>query len=263
MLRITGTWVRYHFKCPASDERGDFSLRWQSSSLTASFKTLWTARLERKFGRLPRRQPGFEMPTNGSLVDSFLWKEIPMDSDEILLDCEERMEKAAELYHNQLGGLRTGRASAGLVDSVRVEMYGSMMPLKQCATISVPEPQQILIRPFDATQIGAISKAIQSSDVGLAPNSDGRVIRLNVPPLSTERRKQLVSRVKELAEEARISIRNIRRDANKHADVLGKDKTLGEDELKDLKDQVQEHTKKFETRVNELAKVKETEVMEE
>lgn len=186
-----------------------------------------------------------------------------MDSDEILLDCEERMEKAAELYHNQLGGLRTGRASAGLVDSVRVEMYGSMMPLKQCATISVPEPQQILIRPFDATQIGAISKAIQSSDVGLAPNSDGRVIRLNVPPLSTERRKQLVSRVKELAEEARISIRNIRRDANKHADVLGKDKTLGEDELKDLKDQVQEHTKKFETRVNELAKVKETEVMEE
>lgn len=184
-----------------------------------------------------------------------------MEPDEILLDCEERMEKAVELYHKQLGGLRTGRATPGLVESVRVEMYGSLMPLKQCATISVPEPQQILIRPFDAGQISAISKAIQSSDVGLAPNSDGRVIRLNIPPLSTERRKQLVSRVKELAEEARVSIRNIRRDANKHLDALVK--TLGEDEGERLKNQVQEFTKTYEGRVNDQAKTKEEEVMEE
>lgn len=186
-----------------------------------------------------------------------------MDPDEILLDCEERMEKAAEMYHGQLGGLRTGRATPGLVDSVRVEMYGSMMPLKQCATVSVPEPQQILIRPYDATQLSAIVKAIQSSDVGLAPNSDGRMIRLNVPPLSTERRKQLVSRVKELAEEARVSIRNVRRDANKHADSLLKDKVLSEDEGVKLKDTVQELTKKLEGRVNSLAEAKEASVMEE
>jgi ribosome recycling factor len=184
-----------------------------------------------------------------------------MDPDEILLDCEERMEKAADLYQSQLGGLRTGRATPGLVESVRVEMYGSMMPLKQCATISVPEPQQLLIRPFDASQIGQISKAIQSSDVGLAPNSDGRVIRLNVPPLSTERRKQLVSRVKELAEEARVAIRNVRRDANRHADQLSK--TASEDEVERLKEQIQDFTKKYEGRVNSLAASKEQEVMEQ
>ncbi|QDT37253.1 ribosome recycling factor [Stratiformator vulcanicus] len=186
-----------------------------------------------------------------------------MDADEILLDAEERMSKAADLYHDQLQGMRTGRATPALVESVRVEMYGSMMPLKQCATISVPEPQQIVVRPYDATQIGAISKAIQASDVGLAPNSDGRLIRLNVPPLSTERRKQIVSRVKELAEEARVSIRNIRRDANKHADTAEKEKTFGEDDRDSVKDQVQEFTKKYEGKVNDLASHKETEVMNE
>ena len=186
-----------------------------------------------------------------------------MDPDEILLDCEERMEKAADLYQSQLGGLRTGRATPGLVESVRVEMYGSMMPLKQCATVSVPEPQQLLIRPFDAGQINNIVKAIQSSDVGLAPNSDGRVIRLNVPPLSTERRKQLVARVKELAEEARVAIRNVRRDANRHADQLLKEKKASEDDSERLKEQIQDFTKKFEGRVNSLASDKETEVMEQ
>ena len=186
-----------------------------------------------------------------------------MDADEILLDCEERMEKAVDLCRNQLQGVRTGRATPGLVDSVRVEMYGSMMPLKQCATVSVPEPQQLLIRPFDASQLNALVKAIQSSDVGLAPNSDGRAIRLNVPPLSTERRKQLVARVKELAEEARVSIRNVRRDANRHADTALKDKTMSEDQAATLKDDIQELTKKYEGNVNDQAKAKESEVMEE
>jgi ribosome recycling factor len=165
-----------------------------------------------------------------------------MDPDEILLDCEERMEKAAGLYKDQLGGLRTGRATPGLVESVRVEMYGSMMPLKQCATVSVPEPQQLLIRPFDASQISAIVKAIQSSDVGLAPNSDGRVIRLNVPPLSTERRKQLVSRVKELAEEARVAIRNVRRDGMEMLKVDENKKEISEDERKRAEADVQKLT---------------------
>lgn len=185
-----------------------------------------------------------------------------MDQDEILLDTEERMEKAVGVLQNQLTGLRTGRANAGLVDSIRVDYFGSPTPLKQLATISVPEPQQILIRPFDASVLGEISKAIQSSDVGLAPNSDGRVIRLNVPPLSTERRKQLVSRLKELAEDARVAIRNIRRDGNKHADVALKDKTMSEDIHENTKEQVQELTKTYEGKVNSLAEAKEKDIMD-
>jgi ribosome recycling factor len=186
-----------------------------------------------------------------------------MTPDDILLDAEERMEKAASVVHDQYQGLRTGRANAGLVDSIRVDYYGSPTPLKQIAAISVPEPQQILIRPFDAGTLSEISKAIQSSDVGLAPNSDGRVIRLNVPPLSTERRKQLVTRVKDLAEDARVSIRNIRRDANKHADQLLKDKLLSEDLHEGLKNDIQELTKQYEGRVNSLADAKEKDVMEQ
>jgi ribosome recycling factor len=184
-----------------------------------------------------------------------------MDQDEILLDAEERMEKAVSILQGQLQGLRTGRATAGLVDSIRVDYYGSPTPLKQIANISIPEPQQILIRPFDASSLTNIAKAIQSSDTGLSPNSDGRVIRLNVPALSTERRRQLSSRVKELAEEARVSIRNVRRDANKHADQGQKDKTLTEDECDQTKEQVQDLTKKFEGKVNDMAAAKEKEVM--
>jgi len=186
-----------------------------------------------------------------------------MDQDDILLDAEDRMEKAAQLLHTQLQGLRTGRATAGLVDSIRVEYYGSPTPLKQLANISVPEPQQILIRPFDASVLNNIAKAIQASDVGLSPNSDGRMIRLNIPPLSMERRRQLASRVKELAEEARVAIRNVRRDANKHADQAEKDKVLTEDDCEQTKEKVQDLTKKFEGKVNDMATAKEKEVMEE
>lgn len=195
-----------------------------------------------------------------------LWgtaKDDNMDQDEILLDAEERMDKALEVLQKQLQGIRTGRATPGLVDSVRVDYYGSPTPLKQLASISCPEPQQIVIRPFDATALSAIAKAIQASDVGLAPNSDGRLIRLNVPPLSTERRKQLVSRVKEFAEESRISIRNIRRDANKHADQSEKDKVFSEDDCKSCKEQTQELTKKYEAKVNTLSGSKENEIMNE
>ena len=186
-----------------------------------------------------------------------------MDRDEILLDAEERMDKACEVYHDQLLGLRTGRATAGLVDSIRADYYGSPTPLKQMANISVPEPQQIVIRPFDVSVIGNIAKAIQASDLGLSPNSDGRLIRLNIPPLSTDRRKQLASRVKELAEEARVSIRNIRRDANKHADQSQKAKTLSEDECSDCKDEIQKLTKASEGKVNGMASAKEKDVMDE
>lgn len=186
-----------------------------------------------------------------------------MDRDEILLDTEDRMEKAVKICHDALQGLRTGRATAGLVDSIRVDYYGSPTPLKQVANISVPEPQQIVIKPFDANLTNDIVKAIQASDVGLAPNADGRLIRLNVPPLSRERRQQLVSRVKELAEEARVAVRNIRRDGNKHADQAEKDKILTEDDRDSLKDEIQNLTKKYEGKVNDMASAKEKDVMDE
>ena len=186
-----------------------------------------------------------------------------MDQDEILLDAEERMEKAVSVFKEQLTGLRTGRATPGLVDTIRVDYYGSPTPLKQVANISVPEPQQIVIRPFDASILQEIAKAIQSSDAGLAPNNDGKLIRLNIPPLSTERRKELVSRVGKFAEDARVSIRNIRRDANKHADSAQKDGSMSEDERDTTKDAVQDLTKKYEGQVNSAAEAKEKDILDE
>ncbi|MGZ0171586.1 MAG: ribosome recycling factor [Planctomycetales bacterium] len=186
-----------------------------------------------------------------------------MDADDILLDAEERMEKAVTVFSEQLTGLRTGRATPGLVDSIRIDYYGSQTPLKQVANITVPEPQQILIRPFDAGTMNEIVKAIQSSDVGLAPMSDGRVIRLNIPPLSRERRQQLVSRTKEFAEDSRVSVRNIRRDANKHADNAEKDKSMSEDQRDTTKDGVQTLTKKYEGMINASAAGKEKQIMDE
>ncbi len=185
-----------------------------------------------------------------------------MSIEEITFEAEERMEKSLALLGDQLRGIRTGRANVGLVESIRVEYYGSPTPLKQMANLSTPEPQQILIRPFDPSVVGDIVKAIQTSDLGLSPNSDGKVVRLNVPPLSVEQRKKLVNRVKELAEEARVAIRNIRRDANKQADLEQSEKTLTEDDLANCKEEVQSLTKQYETKVNEVADKKSSEILE-
>ncbi len=141
-----------------------------------------------------------------------------MSTEEILLDTEDRMEKAVAKLKHDLTGIRTGRASPGLVDSLRVDVYGSPTPIKQIASVSAPEPTQLVIRPFDPSTIKDIEKGIIASDLGLAPQSDGKVIRLNIPPLSTEVRRSMVSRTNELSEEAKIAIRNVRRDGNKHAD---------------------------------------------
>jgi ribosome recycling factor len=189
-------------------------------------------------------------------------KALTMSIEEITFEAEERMEKSVTLLADQLRGVRTGRANVGLVESVRVDYYGSPTPLKQMANLSTPEPQQILIRPFDPSVIGDIVKAIQTSDLGLSPNSDGKVVRLNVPPLSVEQRKKLAGRVKDLAEEARVAIRNIRRDANKQADVEQTEKTLTEDDVKTCKEEVQSLTKKYESKVNEMADKKSAEIME-
>lgn len=186
-----------------------------------------------------------------------------LEPDEILLDAEERMEKAVDVFRGSLRGLRTGRATPGLVDSIRVNYFGSPTPMKQVANISVPEPQQIVIKPFDNSIVNDIVKAIQSSDAGLAPNTDGRLIRINVPALSTERRRELTTRVNKFAEEARVSVRNVRRDANKNAESSEKEKMISEDDLKSVKDQIQDLTKKYEGKINDAAKEKEAEIMEE
>ena len=185
-----------------------------------------------------------------------------MGIEEIVLEADERMEKSVTLLTEQLRGVRTGRANTGLVESIRVEYYGSPTPLKQLANLSTPEPQQILIRPFDPTVIGDVVKAIQTSDLGLTPNSDGKVVRLNVPSLSVEQRKKLVGRVKDLAEEARVAIRNIRRDANKQADQQQADKILTEDDLTSCKEDIQDLTKRYEAKVNEIAEKKSEEILE-
>jgi len=186
-----------------------------------------------------------------------------MTEDEILLDTEERMEKAIGVLKTALAGIRTGRANPGLVDSLRVEVYGSSVPMKQLATVGAPEPTQIVIRPFDPGTIKEIEKAILTSELGFTPQSDGRVIRLNVPPLSMEVRRKLVGRVRELAEEARVAIRNIRRDGNKAADQAEKDKDLSEDDRDHAKDEIQDLTKTYEGKVNDMAKAREREVMED
>jgi ribosome recycling factor len=185
-----------------------------------------------------------------------------MGADEILMDVEERMEKAVDVLKHSLSGIRTGRANPGLVDTLRVEVYGSPTPIKQLASVGAPEPTQIVIRPFDPGTIKDIEKAIQASGLGFTPMSDGRIIRLNVPALSTEMRRKLVGRIKDLSEETKVAIRNVRRDGNKAADQEQKDKTLSEDDCDQVKTEVQELTKKFENRANDLARAKEQEVME-
>ena len=186
-----------------------------------------------------------------------------MPAAAIIEDAEQRMDKAIEVLKKSLGGIRTGRANPGLVDSLRVDVYGSPTPIKQVAQVGAPEPTQIVIRPYDAGIIKEIEKAIVASDLGFNPQNDGRVVRINIPPLSTDVRKKMVNRIKELTEEAKIPIRNVRRDGNKAADVAEKDKTLSEDQRDDVKDQVQELTKKFESQAQDIAKARESEVMED
>ena len=186
-----------------------------------------------------------------------------MEPKEILEDSELRMDKAIEVLKKNLSGIRTGRANPGLVDSLRVDVYGSPTPIKQVAQVGAPEPTQIVIRPYDAGIIKEIEKAIVASDLGFNPQSDGRVVRINIPALSTDVRKKMVSRIKDLSEDAKISIRNVRRDGNKAADQAEKDKLVSEDQRDDVKDQIQDLLKRYEANVVEIAKAREAEVLED
>ena len=174
------------------------------------------------------------------------------------------MTKAADYLKSELKGVRTGRASTALVDFIKVDYYGQMTDLKNMAGISVPEATQILIKPFDASAIGEIRKAIEKADLGLNPIADGKQIRINVPALSGDRRKQLAGHVKKLGEDAKVSMRNARRDANKHIDQLAKakDAHVSEDEIEGLKEDVDKMLKKHEAEVDKLVADKTKEVME-
>ena len=185
-----------------------------------------------------------------------------MSYEEILLETEEKMEKASNVFSDELKGIRTGRATPGLIENIRADYYGSPTPLKQMASISVPEPRMLVVKPFDVSVIKSIEKAILKSDLGMTPNSDGKILRLQVPALSEERRKQIVNQVKDLAEKAKISIRNVRRDSNRQADQLEKSSEISEDDCKSLKDEIQELTKKFEDKVNESFDKKQKEILE-
>jgi ribosome recycling factor len=186
-----------------------------------------------------------------------------MTTDEALFDAEERMEKALNVFKDGLRGLRTGRATPALLDSLRVEYYGSPTPIKQLAQVSTPDPQQLVIRPFDAAALKDIEKAIRSSNLGLAPNNDGKIIRLQVPSMSGEQRQKMVALIKKQAEETKVSCRNIRRDANKHLEAAEKDGEMTEDELDKGKERVQNLLKSFEDKIQDAADKKTKEVMEQ
>lgn len=185
-----------------------------------------------------------------------------MDLDTILLECEERMEKSVEYFGRELRGIRTGRATTALVEYVKVDYYGSATDLRELASVSIPESTQILIKPFDPGAKQLIVKAIEGADLGFNPMVEGQAVRINVPPPSRDRRKQLVAQVKKMAEDSRVAIRNERRDANKSIDQLANDKSahLPEDESKRAKTEVDELTKKMIGRIDDACDRKCTEI---
>jgi len=181
---------------------------------------------------------------------------------DVINDAEERMEKTVEALQLELRTLRTGRASPALVERLHVDYYGVPTPLNQLAGISVPEPRMLMIRPWDRSSMGLIEKAILKSDLGLTPNNDGQVIRLVIPQLTEERRRDLSRMVAKRVEEARVACRNIRRDAIELLRDLEKEKLISEDELYEGRDQIQKVTDEFIKQVDEIGKAKEAEIME-
>lgn len=185
-----------------------------------------------------------------------------MPYDDIYLDASERMDKAVSHLRDQFRTVRSSRATPGLVESVRVDYYGTQTPLRQLATIAIPDPQLIVIKPYDPSSVDAVHKALLTSELGLTPSVDGKIIRLTVPPLSEERRRRIASQLKDLAEEAKVAIRNIRRDANKQADAEKKDGDMPEDDAFRLKDDIQELTAEHEQAIDDALDHKTSEIME-
>jgi len=180
----------------------------------------------------------------------------------VLADMKSHMEKTLGVLKNEFQKIRTGRATTGMLDSVKVDYYGNPSAISQVATLAIPEPRTITITPWEAKMIGPIEKAILNANIGLTPGNDGKAIRLNLPPLTEERRKEIVKELKKKAEDDKVALRNIRRDAMDKLKKLEKDKAITEDDLKKYEKEVQDITKGYEAKIDEAVAHKEKEVME-
>jgi len=184
-----------------------------------------------------------------------------MSEKDVIKDARPRMETVIDDVRRKLATVRTGRAAVSLLDNVMVEYYGTPTPLNQMASVHVPEPQMLTVQPWDQTQLGAIEKAVRTADLGLNPSNDGKLIRIPIPALTEERRKQLAKQVHEIAEEHRTAIRNLRRDANDRLKKMLKDKTISEDNERDGLEEVQKLTNTYIGKIDDLMKTKETEIL--
>jgi ribosome recycling factor len=184
-----------------------------------------------------------------------------MSEKDVIKETKPRMEHAIEDALRKLATVRTGRASVSLLDTVSVDYYGTPTPLNQMASVHAPEPQMLTVQPWDPTQLVSVEKAIRAADLGLNPSNDGKLVRIPIPPLTEERRKQLAKQVHEIAEEHRTAIRNIRRDQNDKLKKMLKDKAISEDNERDGLDEVQKLTDAYISRIDELSKAKENEIM--
>lgn len=183
-----------------------------------------------------------------------------MSEKDVIKETKPRMDTVIEDFRRKLSTVRTGRAAISLLDSVLVDYYGTMTPLSQMASVHAPEPQMLTVQPWDQTQVAAIEKAVRASDLGLNPSNDGKLVRIPIPPLTEERRKQLAKQVHEIAEDHRTAVRNIRRDANERLKKMLKDKQISEDNERDGLEEVQKLTNSYTARIDDLSKSKETEI---
>jgi len=183
-----------------------------------------------------------------------------MSEKDVLKETRPRMETVIDDFRRKLATVRTGRAAVSLLDTVIVDYYGTMTPLSQMASVHAPEPQMLTVQPWDQSQIGAVEKAIRAADLGLNPSNDGKLVRIPIPPLTEERRKQLAKQVHDIAEDHRTAIRNVRRDSNERLKKMLKDKAISEDAERDGLDEIQKLTNTYITKIDELSKTKEVEI---
>ena len=184
-----------------------------------------------------------------------------MSEKDVIKETRPRMEGAVDDFRRKLGSIRTGRAAVSLLDNVMVDYYGSMTPLNQMASVHAPEPQMLTVQPWDQTQLGAVEKAIRSADLGLNPSNDGKLVRIPIPALTEERRRQLAKQIHDVAEDHRTAVRNVRRDANERLKKMLKDKTISEDAERDALEEIQKLTNTYIGKIDELSKHKEQEIM--
>lgn len=184
-----------------------------------------------------------------------------MSEKDVIKETRPRMDTVIEDFRRKLGTIRTGRAAVSLLDTVMVDYYGTMTPLNQLASVHAPEPQMLTVQPWDQTQIGAVEKAIRAADLGLNPSNDGKLVRIPIPALTEERRKQLAKQVHDIAEDHRTAIRNVRRDGNEKLKKMLKDKVISEDAERDALEEIQKLTNTYIGKIDELSRTKEQEIM--